>query len=256
MPEWHRVPPPARGRAVLPVQQPQHRRPPGGARSIYGGRHRRRGTTGRCSRASARRTSSAWRTTATTLAGSRSSTWTSSSSPARRPAAMLRSRRAEQMSRASPWRRREHDLLRDLGPRRSSAGLVRGRDTADSRRPLSIGSGRRAGYFVYDGPQGRRRELPAVARRPDRAGLGDLLRINHYFTRSQEERRPSSNRPGILHGKLVPKHRGVEERDRRLNEEADPILVPYGRAVRAACARARGRASPLPSGALEAALGA
>jgi hypothetical protein len=82
----------------------------------------------------------------------------------------------------------------------------------------------------------------------------DLLRINHYFTRSQDERRAKIARPGILHGQLIPRPEEAAERDQRLNEELDDVLVPIGRAVRAALA-ARAAGNPLPAGALEAALG-
>jgi hypothetical protein len=45
----------------------------------------------------------------------------------------------------------------------------------------------------------------------------------------------------------------VAERDQRLNEVEDEILVPYGRAVRAALA-ARAAGDPLPVGSFDAAL--
>ncbi len=112
-----------------------------------------------------------------------------------------------------------------------------------------------AHYFLYtDGKAVDEGFQPRHGHRTAELSV-DLLRINHYFTRSQEERREKLTRPGILHGKLVENMDDVEERDRRLNQEADEILVPYGRAVRAAIA-AREAGSPLPTGALEAALAA
>ena len=69
-----------------------------------------------------------------------------------------------------------------------------------------------------------------------------------------QERQEKLKRPGILHGHLVPNIEEVEERDRMLNQEVDEVLVPYGRAVRAALA-ARAAGTPLPVGSLETALG-
>jgi hypothetical protein len=61
----------------------------------------------------------------------------------------------------------------------------------------------------------------------------DLLRINHYFTRSQEERERKLAAPRVDNGK--PKNReGVEERDRRLNEEPDDLILSYAPGLRAA----------------------
>ena len=122
----------------------------------------------------------------------------------------------------------------------------------DPERTLRIGLV--AHYFIYaDGERAVDENFePSHGHETDGVSV-DLLRINHYFTRSQQERREKLTRPGILHGKLVPNPEQAEERDRRLNAEEDPILVPYGRAVRAALA-AREAGNPLPAGALEAAL--
>lgn len=124
----------------------------------------------------------------------------------------------------------------------------------DPARTVRIG--RIAHYFIYADDQRAVDEnfQPMHGHKTEHVSV-DLLRINHYFTRSQEERRVKLTRPGILHGKLVGNIDNVEERDRRLNEELDEVLVPYGRAVRAALA-ARGNGRPLSTGALEAALAA
>ena len=117
--------------------------------------------------------------------------------------------------------------------------------------------GKVAHYFVYRG-QGERAVTenfePQHGHHSETVSV-DLLRVNHYFTRSQSERNEKLQRPGILHGKLVENMDNVAERDRRLNEVEDDILVPYGRAVRAALA-ARAAGSPLPVGSFEAALAA
>ena len=52
----------------------------------------------------------------------------------------------------------------------------------------------------------------------------ERLRINHYFTRSQEERERKLAAPRVDNGRLK-KPEGVEERDRRLNEEADETIL-------------------------------
>jgi hypothetical protein len=83
----------------------------------------------------------------------------------------------------------------------------------------------------------------------------DLLRINHYLTRSQQEREVKLTRLGADTGLPIRNLENVGERDRRLNEEADEILVPYAHAVRTALA-ARAAGKPLPPGALETALAA
>ena len=122
----------------------------------------------------------------------------------------------------------------------------------DPERTVRIGSV--AHYFLYpDGEKAVDENLQPMHGHMSKHLSVDLLRINHYFTRSQEERIAKLGRPGILHGQLVGNIENVEERDRRLNEEADEILVPYGRAVRAALA-AREAGRPLPPGSFEAAL--
>ena len=124
----------------------------------------------------------------------------------------------------------------------------------DPERTLRIGLV--AHYFFYaDGQLAVDENFePMHGHRTEQVSV-DRLRINHYFTRSQQERNEKVKRPGILHGKLIPNPEQAQERDRRLNQEDDPILVPYGRAVRAALA-AREAGTPLPAGALETALAA
>jgi len=61
----------------------------------------------------------------------------------------------------------------------------------------------------------------------------DLLRINHYFTRSQEERERKLAAPRVDNGKMKNRE-GVEERDRRLNEEPDDTILAFAPALRAA----------------------
>ncbi len=68
----------------------------------------------------------------------------------------------------------------------------------------------------------------------------ELLRINHYFTRSKQERRRKITLPRAHSGVLIPSPESAEERDRILEAEADEGLVPYGRAVRAALAERTG----------------
>jgi hypothetical protein len=61
----------------------------------------------------------------------------------------------------------------------------------------------------------------------------DLLRINHYFTRSQEERERKLAAPRADAG-LMKNPEGVEERDRKLNEEPDETILTFAPALRAA----------------------
>ena len=120
----------------------------------------------------------------------------------------------------------------------------------------TLGPGYVSHYFTY--PEGEtpvdEHHRPARGHATDRASV-DLLRINHYITRSQQERDVKLTRLGADTGLPVQNLDTVGERDRRLNEEVDEILVPYGRAVRAALA-ARAAGAPLPVGALAAAMAA
>jgi hypothetical protein len=61
----------------------------------------------------------------------------------------------------------------------------------------------------------------------------DLLRINHYFTRSQEERERKLAAPRVDNGKLKNRE-GVEKRDLRLNEEPDEVILSYAPVLRGA----------------------
>jgi hypothetical protein len=94
--------------------------------------------------------------------------------------------------------------------------------------------GRTVHYFIYyDRVKG-----VDMLRRPVRGDVSetaelDLLRINHYFTRSQEERLRKLYSPRVDNGE--PKTlEGVEERDRRLNEEHDDLIQHYLPALREA----------------------
>ena len=122
----------------------------------------------------------------------------------------------------------------------------------DPTRTLRIGNV--AHYFRYaERAKAWNEQGHAVAGELTREVSVERLRINHYFTRSQEERREKLKRPGILHGMLVPRIEEVEDRDNTLNQEVDEILVPYGRAVRAALA-ALAAGTPLPVGSIREAM--
>jgi hypothetical protein len=109
-------------------------------------------------------------------------------------------------------------------------------------------------YFIYaDGGRAVDENFQPLHGHASEEVSVELLRINHYVTRSQQEREVKLTRLGADTGLPVQKLETVGERDRRLNEEVDEILVPYGRAVRAALA-AREAGSPLSPGSLEAAL--
>ena len=89
-------------------------------------------------------------------------------------------------------------------------------------------------YFRY-GPRGPAvDELHQPYRGETTESLSvDLLRINHYFTRSQEERERKLAAPRVDNGKMKNRE-GVEERDRRLNEEPDDTILAFAPALRAA----------------------
>jgi hypothetical protein len=61
----------------------------------------------------------------------------------------------------------------------------------------------------------------------------DLLRINHYITRSQEERELKNSGPDVLRGgrRDLPKAR---ERDKMLNAEEDTAIIQFAPALREA----------------------
>ena len=122
------------------------------------------------------------------------------------------------------------NYTRRLGLERQRTKVVKA--IVDPERVVRVGNS--AHYFVY------RDHVKAVdeLRRPVRGVLTDTaslerLRINHYFTRSQEERERKLAAPRVDNGE--PKQReGVEKRDRKLNEEPDHTILQYAPAVREA----------------------
>jgi len=79
----------------------------------------------------------------------------------------------------------------------------------------------------------------------------DVLRINHYMTRSQEERARKNAGPDVLRGgrRHLPK---AAERDRMLNDEEDTTILRYAAALREALGMAPEEAGPRPAAALPA----
>jgi hypothetical protein len=144
------------------------------------------------------------------------------------------------------------NYTRRLGFERPRNRLIK--SIVDPKRTLR--AGHISHYFVYsDGQRAVDENFQPIRGHATEQVSTDLLRVNHYFTRSQQERDLKVKRLGAGTGLPLQNPEGVAERDRRLNEEVDEILVPYGRAVRAALvAREEGR--PLSTGALEAALAA
>ena len=122
------------------------------------------------------------------------------------------------------------NYTRRLGLDRPRSRVVKA--IADPARAVRIG--RSAHYFIYKDRvkgvdelrrpvRGVHTETPSVER----------LRINHYFTRSQEERERKLAAPRVDNGQ--PKQsEGVEERDRRLNEEPDELILHYVPSLREA----------------------
>jgi hypothetical protein len=79
----------------------------------------------------------------------------------------------------------------------------------------------------------------------------DLLRINHYMTRSQEERARKNAGPDVLRGgrRHLPK---AAERDRMLNDEEDTVILRYAAPLREALGMEPNEAGPRPAAALSA----
>jgi Glycosyltransferase family 92 len=79
----------------------------------------------------------------------------------------------------------------------------------------------------------------------------DLLRINHYITRSREERAVKNAGPDVLRGgrRKLPKAR---ERDKMLEAEEDTTILRFAPALRAALGMAPEDAGPRPASAVPA----
>jgi hypothetical protein len=74
----------------------------------------------------------------------------------------------------------------------------------------------------------------------------DLLRINHYMTRSQDERDQKNSGPDVLRGgrRHLPKAR---ERDKMLNDEEDTTILRFAPALRQALGMPPEEAGPRPA---------
>jgi hypothetical protein len=74
----------------------------------------------------------------------------------------------------------------------------------------------------------------------------DLLRINHYLTRSQQERARKNAGPDVLRGgrRHLP---WAAKRDRMLNDEEDTTILRFAPALREALGMPPGEAGPRPA---------
>jgi hypothetical protein len=74
----------------------------------------------------------------------------------------------------------------------------------------------------------------------------ELLRINHYLTRSQEEREQKNAGPDVLRGgrRHLPR---AKERDKVLNDEEDTTILRFAPALREALGMAPEEAGPRPA---------
>ena len=88
-------------------------------------------------------------------------------------------------------------------------------------------TGKVAHYFIYvDRKKAVTENRQAVAGESTREVSVNLLRINHYFTRSRQERLHKIwSREFTRRAASAPEE--AEERDQPLNAEVDEILVPY-----------------------------
>jgi hypothetical protein len=122
------------------------------------------------------------------------------------------------------------NYTRRLGLERPRSRIVK--SIVDPERAVKVGSN--AHHFVYrdGGTAVDERRRPVRSEASETPSI-ELLRINHYFTRSQEERERKLAAPRVDDGR--PKRReNVERRDRNLNAERDDTILAYAPALREA----------------------
>jgi hypothetical protein len=133
------------------------------------------------------------------------------------------------------------NYTRRLGLERPRSKIVK--TIVDPERTVSVGTN--AHYFIYrDGATAvdeRRRPIRSEA---SESPSIELLRINHYFTRSQQERERKLAAPRVDNGQ--PKRReNVERRDRNLNAVPDDTILACAPALREALGA--GTSAPVPT---------
>jgi hypothetical protein len=102
-------------------------------------------------------------------------------------------------------------------------------------------------YFRYvDGQRGVTENKEPIRGSITQSVSVDLLRINHYMTRSQEEREIKNAGPDVLRGgrRHLPK---AKERDRMLNSEEDTTILRFAPALREAMGMSPEEAGPRPA---------
>jgi hypothetical protein len=102
-------------------------------------------------------------------------------------------------------------------------------------------------YFRYlDGRRGVNENKEPIRGSLTKSVSVDLLRINHYMTRSQAERDQKNAGPDVLRGgrRHLPKAR---ERDKMLNDEEDTTILSLAPALRKALDMAPEEAGPRPA---------
>ena len=183
-------------RAVLPLRQPQRRRAPRGARAVHRGRHGRRCTDWPEFPGQGRPTTTASSATARTRAGSRSSTSTSSCS---RPPAGRCPRCCADYERW-PGVGVNRAMFGNVRPRDHAAG-PRARELRPPARPAraepavksivdparAVRPDQRASLRATATGAGGGRERAASSKAWSRGRSLRVLRVNHYFTQSEEE---------------------------------------------------------------------
>jgi glycosyl transferase family 92 len=122
------------------------------------------------------------------------------------------------------------NYTRRLGVDRPRTGAIK--SIVDPTRVLK--PGKVPHYFHYAGRQRAVNErFEPIQGHVHRPPSVDLLRINHYFTRSQVERERKLRALRADAG-VARNTEGVEERDLRLNEAEDETLAAYAPAIREA----------------------
>jgi hypothetical protein len=134
------------------------------------------------------------------------------------------------------------NYTRRLGLERPRSRIVK--TLVDPERAIRVGAN--AHFFIYrDGATAVDERRRPVRNEASESPSIELLRINHYFTRSQEERERKLAALRVDNGQ--PKSReNVERRDRNLNAVPDDTIFAYAPALRETMGIAdRG---PIPAG--------
>jgi hypothetical protein len=132
--------------------------------------------------------------------------------------------------------------------RRCAIDKPRNRIVKSIVQPAQVGDlGSDPHYFRYrDGRRGVTENKEVLRGSLTKSVSVDLLRINHYMTRSQAEREKKNAGPDVLRGgrRSLPK---AKERDAMLNDEEDTTILRFAPALRRALGMPPEEAGPRPA---------